>query len=291
MTGFPFLFWLGLAFSPFAFAQHLFQKIPPNVKQGIEAYQTERFEDAHSAFEEAKTQMPSNAQLEFNQGTTYYKQGQYDNALNALNRARELDNGKLRGDIFYNMGNTYAAMGNIADAIASYRQALRLNPQDTMARQNMEFLLHQPPAPPQDKLQNNPKNNDDPEGKNPSEPLDLEPEKNPSSPQKPQDNKTTSTPSEHETGGHENTESQENVSPTPQNTTPDNNSPMKNPSGAETADRNRQENSLPQQREKRLRKEDADRILDAFGMDEKSYEPWRLQKKPPAEGWQYEQDW
>ncbi|MCL2313912.1 MAG: tetratricopeptide repeat protein, partial [Proteobacteria bacterium] len=171
MTAHPLLwFWLSFAFSYSAFAQNLFQKIPPTVQHGIKAYRAEHFENALSAFEEAQTQMPSNAQLEFNRGTTLYKQGKYEEALQSLSHARELDDGRLYGDIFYNMGNTYAAMGNADDAIASYRQALRVNPQDTMARHNLEFLLSQPPSPQKDNRQNTQKSNNTSEKKPENEP-------------------------------------------------------------------------------------------------------------------------
>jgi len=268
--------WFVLGFSSAAFAQNLFQKIPPSVQHGMEAYKQERFEQAHEAFEEAQTQMPANAQLEFNRGTTLYKQEKYQEALQSFSRARELNADKLRGDIFYNMGNTYAAMGNTADAIASYRQALRMNPEDSMARHNLEFLLHQPPPP-----QKPQKNNDTSEEKDKPDntPSDAE---NVSSQQASSD-KTTSTPSDNETQ----TQGQKD---TPQNA-----------DDTKTGDKSKHSHSKEEaldgntpssgRRGKQLSQEDADKILDAFGMDEKSYEPWRFQKKPPVEEWQYEKDW
>ncbi|MCL2626335.1 MAG: tetratricopeptide repeat protein [Cystobacterineae bacterium] len=281
--------WLALAFSFPAFAQNLLQKIPPKVQRGIKAYGAERFEDALVAFDEAQREIPSNAQLEFNRGTTFYKQEKYEEALQSLSHARELDDGKLQGDIFYNMGNTYAAMGHAADAIASYRQALRINPQDAMARHNLEFLLGQPPAPQKDNSKNNQKTKNTSGDNNPSD--DSNPESNPNTPPqpKPRDNKIP--PPDNETTPPKNTHgNQENSSQTSQNTQPDSHSKSEH-SNEETLEKNAQEDGFLRQQKRQLGQEDADKILDAFGMDEKSYEPWRFQKKTPVEGWQYEQDW
>jgi len=278
-------FWLWLASSFFsvAFAQNLFQKIPPSVQRGMEAYQNERFEEADAAFAQAQTHMPSNAQLEFNRGTTFFKQEKYNEALQSLSRALEWDEGKLRGDVFYNMGNTYAAMGNTADAIASYRQALRANPQDEMARHNLEFLLSlPPPPPPPEDSPTSPK-----EDEKPSDASSSSDTPSPSPQQQTQDNPDTSTSADKKNPAREN---QESAPPTPGDAK-DSPAPKHNDVNEETSEKNAPQEGASQRPTGRLRKEDADKILDAFGMDEKSYEPWRFQKKPPVEEWQYEQDW
>jgi tetratricopeptide (TPR) repeat protein len=304
MTSHRVSFCLCLVFglSSAAFAQNLFQKIPPGVQHGMDAYQKERFEEALEAFEEAQLEMPSNAQLEFNRGTTFYKQEKYNEALQSLNRARELDDGKLQGDVFYNMGNTYAAMGKASEAMASYRQALRANPQDTMARHNLEFLLSQPPPPPSaQKDDASPGEEDKPEDADPkSDTSDASSQQQPrddASPQQPRDDSNPSASPGNEThaqGNQEGTpptpDDTEDASQIPNDTKPDGDSKQNN-SKEEALDRNTQEDAPPGRQERRLRKEDADKILDAFGMDEKSYEPWRFQKKPPAEEGPYAKDW
>jgi|GEM_PF-1440613 len=313
------LLWIVWSFSSFAFAQNLFQKIPPSIQRGMEAYQNERFEEANKAFEEALAHMPSNAQLEFNRGTTFFKQKKYHEALQSLERARELDDGKLRGDVFYNMGNTYAAMGKDADAIASYRQALRVNPQDNMARHNLEFLLSRPPPP---EAQNSPGEKDSPQDA-PSEP-DAH---SASAPQHTQDKQDTSTSSRNEKRTQENKENgpldSSDAKPNEASRQDALNEDALNEdsrraelnedsvqdernehseqdelnkhSGQEEVHEETVEGSPeeegPKQQERQLGREEADKILDAFGVDEKSYEPWRFQQKPPAEERPYEQDW
>jgi len=245
--------WLGLGFSSGAFAQNLFQKIPPGIQRGMEAYNQERFEEAHEAFEAAQREMPSNAQLEFNRGTTFFKQEKYQEALQSLSRAREWDDGKLQGDIFYNMGNAYAAMGKAEEAMASYRQALRVNPEDSMARNNLEFLLAQPPPPP-------PPPQPSPEDEEDSEEED-----------KPDGADTHNSPPQADTQPGEDSKHNE--------------------AKEEAEDKSPPQEGPPKRQGKQLSREEADKILDAFGRDEKGYEPWRFQQKPPVEAWQYEQDW
>ena len=283
MTAFRalFLLWLSGGFSSLALAQNLLQTIPPSVQRGMEAYKAERFEKANEAFEEAQTHMPSNAQLEFNRGTTFFKQQKYSEALQSFSRAQEWDDGKLRGDVFYNMGNAYAAMGKAADAMAAYRQALRVNPQDAMARNNLEFLLSQPPPPPQET----------PQDKDTSQEKDASDDDSASSQQSPRDNPAAPPPSDNENNAPEKPDnSPQDANPPKPEDAKQNNAPEETAKEEALEEKTPQDNASRQQG-KRFSREEADKLLDAFGMDEKSYEAWRFQKKPPVEEWQYEKDW
>lgn len=42
--------------------------------------------------------------------------------------------------VFYNLGNTYYRLGNLGKAVVNYERALKLDPSDTDARENLEFV-------------------------------------------------------------------------------------------------------------------------------------------------------
>ena len=59
--------------------------------------------------------------------------------LQGLSQA-ELD---LRAQAYYNMGNSFYRQGQFAEAIAAYKEALKLNPDDQDAKHNLELAQQQ----------------------------------------------------------------------------------------------------------------------------------------------------
>jgi len=145
---------LAIAFPPNLFAMGPLERNHPAVEEGMDAYQEGRFEDALSAFDQAQAELPDRPLVQLNRGDALYKLGRMDEARQAYQKAVELDRkGELGGKDYYNLGNTWAAMDKPREAISAYRRALTLNPEDALARHNLEVLLRKlppPPPPPQD---------------------------------------------------------------------------------------------------------------------------------------------
>jgi tetratricopeptide (TPR) repeat protein len=126
-----------------------FEKNHPRVEEGLRAYEDGRFEDALGAFDAARKELPDNAAVEFDRGNALYKLRRLDEAREAYHRVSELDRGQLQQKDYYNLGNALAELGQSKDAIAAYRKALLLDPNDDMARHNMEVVLRDLPPPKQ----------------------------------------------------------------------------------------------------------------------------------------------
>ena len=101
----------------------------------------ERFAEAFSIFKRLVALQPSNTEALNRIGTILRRMGELRKSLDVLLRARAL--GDRSSGLLYNLGNTYKEMRSYAEAEACFRQALGINPGDTLAYNHIgtiEFL-------------------------------------------------------------------------------------------------------------------------------------------------------
>ncbi|MFZ2187959.1 MAG: tetratricopeptide repeat protein [Candidatus Moraniibacteriota bacterium] len=68
-----------------------------------------------------------------NLGMAYADTKQMDNAVNAYQKATELDPQKVSAPPYHNLANAFSALGKKDEAIANYKEALRINPDFTFS--------------------------------------------------------------------------------------------------------------------------------------------------------------
>jgi tetratricopeptide (TPR) repeat protein len=73
----------------------------------------------------------------FAQGNEAYRAGRYEEAASAYQRI--LDGGVRDPRVHYNLGNAFFKLGRLGAAILHYERAVRLDPSDRDARENLEF--------------------------------------------------------------------------------------------------------------------------------------------------------
>lgn len=132
---------LGLVLPSGARAAGLLEKEHPLVQKGREAFNAGHYEDALTAFDEAKKERPNDPAVEFNRGDALMKLGRYDEALKSFQQVAESQQPQLRQKATYNQGNAYNALGNKTEALKAYRRALKMDPTDEWARHNAQVLL------------------------------------------------------------------------------------------------------------------------------------------------------
>lgn len=71
-------------------------------------------------------------------GDKAYQAEQYDQAIEYYNQSMDADG--VSSDIYYNLGNAYYRSGEISKAILSYERALRIDPSNSDARANLDFV-------------------------------------------------------------------------------------------------------------------------------------------------------
>lgn len=73
----------------------------------------------------------------FERGNTYYKNGNYDKAIQAYESI--LKSKKHSAELYFNLANAYYKKQNVAEAIYYYEKALQLKPNDATIKNNLEF--------------------------------------------------------------------------------------------------------------------------------------------------------
>ena len=81
---------------------------------------------------------PTVLQMEFYQeGNQQYQEGDFENALTSYLRLVEA--GFESGELYYNIGNTYFKLGDVAQSILYYERARRLRPGDQDVQVNLDL--------------------------------------------------------------------------------------------------------------------------------------------------------
>ena len=121
--------------SGFAFAQKAERK---NVRNGNKLYKTEKFTEAEIAYRKSLEVNPKSIEGTYNLGNALYKQGKFPDAAEQyqLIAAQEKDPARL-AQVFHNLGNISMKNKQYEKSVQSYKQSLRLNPQDDETRYNL----------------------------------------------------------------------------------------------------------------------------------------------------------
>jgi Ca-activated chloride channel family protein len=113
--------------------------------KGNEAFAEQDYEDALLAYSGAQENAPEMAEPYYNAANAHYRLQDYEQAQQQIEQAlvgeEHLEN--LEQNSYYNLGNTFYQAQQFEAAIEVYKEALRLNPDDLEAKQNLELALRQ----------------------------------------------------------------------------------------------------------------------------------------------------
>jgi Ca-activated chloride channel family protein len=109
--------------------------------EGNDKYQQGEFEEAQRLLEEAKNEKPGDPTINFNLGSVYHQEGDYDQASERYLNAATADDSNMRSHAHYNIGNTEFRKGDYEKAVEAYKKSLGLNPDDLDAKYNLEVAL------------------------------------------------------------------------------------------------------------------------------------------------------
>lgn len=133
---------------------------------GIEAYAKGDYDAALKHFIDAQLNAPDQSESLYNVASAYYKTGDFDAAVEHYAKVLASDDTALKQKALYNLGNAEFRRGNAKAAIDHYKAALAIDPDDRLAKENMEFVQkaleqQQKQQPPSDGKKRDPQNQQD----------------------------------------------------------------------------------------------------------------------------------
>jgi tetratricopeptide (TPR) repeat protein len=147
---------LALENAPSTVMAGIFEGNHPAVEKGHQAFNSGKYKDALSAYQQAEKELPESPEIKFNVGNAYMSLGQLEKAKNAYESALSNAGNELKAKDYYNLGNAFAALQQNENAISAYRQALKADPQLEPARHNLEVMLRKQKQPPPSENQPSP---------------------------------------------------------------------------------------------------------------------------------------
>lgn len=133
-----------------------------SVQKSREYYKKGEFEKALKSYESTEKKFKKDLKkvnLKSEKAQTYYKSGNFKEAQKLFHDNTKKGNKQKKSSNYYNEGNAYYQQKEFGNAIQSYKNALKLNPNDKQARYNLSQAIRQLKKSQDDKTKDN-KNQD-----------------------------------------------------------------------------------------------------------------------------------
>ena len=128
--------------SLFAAAKGTAQQENAIIRNGNRLYKNQQFEESQKQYQQAIQKAPGNAVANYNLGNAQFRKNSYDDAVKAYQASVGHSNDKsTRESGFYNAGVAQAKQKKLEESIASWKDALKLDPADQEARENLQKAL------------------------------------------------------------------------------------------------------------------------------------------------------
>ncbi len=111
-----------------------------NEKPEISKTEPTELEKTIREYERLKQKYPEKKDLNFNLGNLQYYNEDFSSAAEEFSKSVHSEDDNLKSQAHYNLGNTLYQTGEYEKSIEQYRKALELNPLDSDARHNYEFV-------------------------------------------------------------------------------------------------------------------------------------------------------
>ena len=136
------------------------QNATESILRGNQYYQSGEFNLAEVEYRKALQYEADNDKAKYNLANALQRQNKFDEAAKLLDDlAGSTKNNSVKSSAYYNQGVAYTKMQNLDASIESYKKALRINPADQEARENLEKALLQKKKQNQSSQQNKSQSN------------------------------------------------------------------------------------------------------------------------------------
>lgn len=112
------------------------------IQKANDLYKQQQYQQAEAAYDEVLEKESSNRTAKYNRSLALYKQGKSAEAIKALDDlAFKTDDKELKSKAYYNKGAILSGQKKLEESIEAYKNALRQNPDDKEARENLQKAL------------------------------------------------------------------------------------------------------------------------------------------------------
>jgi Ca-activated chloride channel family protein len=134
------IIWLIFFFSCFSLSA---QELDQMIQAGNEFYKQGRYTEAVEKYNQALKKDPNNSTVKYNLALALHKTDKKAESVKLFNELSEpsYKNEDLRSKSFYNEGAVLSSQKKLEESIDAYKNALRLNPDDKEARENLQKTL------------------------------------------------------------------------------------------------------------------------------------------------------
>lgn len=126
---------------PFLLFWHWFEPAAKKNRDGIKAFQGEKYQEALEQFLSARGIKPGLPELKSNTAASLYQMKKYQEALEEFSKIDPEKAHIPKADFYYNVGNSFFRLNKFDKALKSYKKSLVLNSRDMNAKKNFELTL------------------------------------------------------------------------------------------------------------------------------------------------------
>lgn len=137
MNNVAFSFLIAVLFASTASADEYRSK----ANEGYEYYKNGEYDKATENYRQAGIIKPDKALPNFGKGAALFRSNDLEGANKEYSAAIDKGDNKIRADAQYNIGNSFYKMDKYEDAVKSYINALKINPDDKDYKHNLEMAL------------------------------------------------------------------------------------------------------------------------------------------------------
>ncbi|EOQ87032.1 von Willebrand factor type A domain protein [Leptospira yanagawae serovar Saopaulo str. Sao Paulo = ATCC 700523] len=136
------------------------------IERGKQAYENQNYNESEKEFSKAKEYIKDDPRLIYNESTSAYQLGKFSESKELLEKTinHPKANSELKSKAHFALGNIYSKLGQKKEALRSYLDSLKVNPNNQAAKKNIEHLTQK-----QNSKQNNHQGQGQPQNPNPSQ--------------------------------------------------------------------------------------------------------------------------
>lgn len=118
------------------------QEADKAIQKGNELYKQQQYQQAETVYNEVLEKEPSNNTAKYNRAITLHKLAKPDEAVKAFDDlAFKTESRDIKEKSYYNKGAVLSLQKKLEESIEAYKNALRQDPNDKEARENLQKAL------------------------------------------------------------------------------------------------------------------------------------------------------